>query len=105
MMINRPDISFVIPMYNEEEVIDKFFKTMEETLSKLKSYTYEYVCVNDGSKDKTLAILKKYAQKQNNIKVISFSRNFHKEQALFAGLAEAKGKCIIPMDVDLQDPP
>lgn len=105
MMINRPDISFVIPMYNEEEVIDKFFKTMEKTLSKLKSYTYEYVCVNDGSKDKTLAILKKYAQKQNNIKVISFSRNFHKEQALFAGLAEAKGKCIIPMDVDLQDPP
>lgn len=104
-MPNTPDISFVIPMYNEEKVIDKFFKTMEKTLSKLKNYTYEYVCINDGSKDKTLAILKKYAQKHNNIKVISFSRNFHKEQALFAGLTEAKGKCIIPMDADLQDPP
>lgn len=104
-MKQTPDISFVIPMYNEEDVVATFFKTMEKTLSKQKKYTYEYICVNDGSRDKTLSILKSYASKNPNIKVISFSRNFYKEQALFAGLAEAKGKCIIPMDADLQDPP
>ena len=104
-MKQTPDISFVIPMYNEEDVVATFFKTMEKTLSKQKKYTYEYICVNDGSRDKTLSILKSYAFKNPNIKVISFSRNFYKEQALFAGLAEAKGKCIIPMDADLQDPP
>ncbi|MBR5599364.1 MAG: glycosyltransferase family 2 protein [Alphaproteobacteria bacterium] len=104
-MKQTPDISFVIPMYNEEEVIATFFATMERTLSKLKKYTYEYICVNDGSNDKTFSILKSYAKKHPNIKVISFSRNFYKEQAIFAGLAEARGRCIIPMDADLQDPP
>ena len=104
-MKQTPDISFVIPMYNEEEVIASFFATMEKSLSKLKKYTYEYVCINDGSTDKTLSILKSYAKKHSNIKIVSFSRNFYKEQALFAGLQEARGRCIIPMDADLQDPP
>lgn len=104
-MNNTPDISFVVPMYNEEAVITKFFSTMEKTLKKLSKYTYEYICVNDGSKDKTLSILKEYAAKDARIKIISFSRNFSKEQALFAGLEASSGRCVIPMDADLQDPP
>ena len=104
-MTNIPDISFVVPMYNEEDVIATFFLTMEKTLKKLPQYTYEYICINDGSKDKTLSILKKYATKDKRIKIISFSRNFYKEQALFAGLEAATGRCVIPMDADLQDPP
>lgn len=99
------DISFIVPMYNEEDVIDIFFAKMSETLAKLPQYSYEYICVNDGSTDKTLSLLRERAKKDQRVKVISFSRNFYKEQALFAGLAEAKGRCVIPMDADLQDPP
>lgn len=104
-MSNIPDISFVVPMYNEEDVIATFFSTIEKTLKKIPQYTYEYICVNDGSKDDTLSILKKYAAKDKRIKIISFSRNFCKEQALFAGLEASSGRCVIPMDADLQDPP
>lgn len=99
------DISFIVPMYNEEDVIDIFFAKMSETLAELPQYSYEYICVNDGSTDKTLSLLRTRAKKDQRVKVISFSRNFYKEQALFAGLAEAKGRCVIPMDADLQDPP
>ncbi|MBR2273793.1 MAG: glycosyltransferase family 2 protein [Alphaproteobacteria bacterium] len=104
-MNNIPDISFVVPMYNEEDVIATFFSTMDKTLKKIPQYTYEFICVNDGSKDKTLPILKEYATKDRRIKIISFSRNFYKEQALFAGLEASSGRCVIPMDADLQDPP
>lgn len=104
-MTNVPDISFIVPMYNEEEAIFSFFSEMGRVLAKIPQYTYEYICVNDGSNDNTLSILKEYAIKDKRIKVVSFSRNFYKEQALFAGLKEACGKCVIPMDADLQDPP
>ncbi len=104
-MANSVDISLIVPMYNEEEVIDTFFSRIHETISQLKHYTYEIICINDGSKDNTLEILKKYASKDKRIKIISFSRNFQKEQALYAGLEHSKGKVAIPMDVDLQDPP
>lgn len=99
------DISFIVPMYNEEEMIDIFFNKMEETLKLIPQYSYEYICINDGSSDNTLSLLKERAKNNKNLKIISFSRNFYKEQALFAGLAEAKGRCVIPMDADLQDPP
>ena len=85
------DISFIVPMYNEEEMIDIFFNKMEETLKLIPQYSYEYICINDGSSDNTLALLKERAKNNKNLKIISFSRNFYKEQALFAGLAEAKG--------------
>lgn len=104
-MNKTPDISLIVPMYNEQEVIDIFFQEIERVLAKLSKYSYEIICVNDGSNDKTLDILKNYAAKDKNIKIISFSRNFYKEQALFAGLEYSQGKAVIPMDVDLQDPP
>ena len=103
-MSNTPDISLIVPMYNEHEVIDIFFKEIKKILAKIPQYSYEIICVNDGSKDNTLDILKNYAQKDTRIKIISFSRNFHKEAALSAGLDLARGGCIIPIDADLQHP-
>ncbi len=103
--MSKVDLSIIVPMYNEEEVIDVFFTEIRKVMNKIPSYTYEIVCVNDGSRDNTLQILKQYAQKDKRIKIISFSRNFRKEQALFAGIENCIGRCAVPMDVDLQDPP
>ena len=99
------DLSIIVPMYNEEENIDLFFKSVQTVLKKIKELTYEFICINDGSQDKTLDILKKYAKKDKSVKIISFSRNFKKEQALYAGLEHCSGKSAIVMDVDMQDPP
>lgn len=97
-------ISIIAPMYNEEATIDFFFAEMRKFLAECP-YQYEIVCVNDGSKDDTLDILKKYAEEDDKIKVVSFSRNFGKERALYAGLKYSSGDAVIPIDVDLQNPP
>lgn len=97
-------ISIIAPMYNEEATIDFFFAEMRKFLAECP-YQYEIVCVNDGSKDNTLGILKKYAEEDDRIKVVSFSRNFGKERALYAGLKYSSGDAVIPIDVDLQNPP
>lgn len=97
-------ISIIVPMYNEEATIDFFFAEMRKFLAECP-YQYEIVCVNDGSKDNTLNILKKYAEEDDRIKVVSFSRNFGKERALYAGLKYSSGDAVIPIDVDLQNPP
>lgn len=97
-------ISIIAPMYNEEAAIDIFFAEMRNFLAECP-YQYEIVCVNDGSKDNTLDILKKYAEEDNRIKIVSFSRNFGKERALYAGLKYSSGDAVIPIDVDLQNPP
>ncbi|MDE5681794.1 MAG: glycosyltransferase family 2 protein [Mailhella sp.] len=97
-------ISIISPMYNEEATIDFFFAEMRKFLAECP-YQYEIVCVNDGSKDNTLNILKKYAEEDDRIKVVSFSRNFGKERALYAGLKYSSGDAVIPIDVDLQNPP
>lgn len=97
-------ISIIAPMYNEEATIDFFFAEMRKFLAECP-YQYEIVCVNDGSKDNTLDILKKYAEEDDRIKVVSFSRNFGKERALYAGLKYSSGDAVIPIDVDLQNPP
>ncbi len=97
-------ISIIAPMYNEEAAIDIFFAEMRNFLA-VCPYQYEIVCVNDGSKDNTLDILKKYAEEDNRIKIVSFSRNFGKERALYAGLKYSSGDAVIPIDVDLQNPP
>jgi dolichol-phosphate mannosyltransferase len=98
-------ISLVVPMYNEEEMIPLFFEKMNEVLSKIEKYKFEYVLVNDGSKDNTLNMLKEQKSKQKNIKIVSFSRNFGHEAAVCAGFQNADGDAVIVMDADLQDPP
>ena len=98
-------VSVVIPMYNEEEVIKASFSKIQEVLEKLTRYDYEIICVDDGSKDKTFNILKEIASENQNVKVISFSRNFGHQAAVTAGLKEVTGDAIVIMDADLQDPP
>ncbi len=100
----KPFISIVAPCFNEEDVIDIFLKKIFEVLKKL-GRSYEIVFVNDGSRDNTLEILKQKAQEYDAVRVISLSRNFGKEAALSAGLDMAYGEVVVPIDVDLQDPP
>ena len=101
----NPDISIIVSMYNEEESLALFFETIRKTLEKLKQYTYEIVCIDDGSVDGTYSLLEKYAAEDERVKILKFSRNFGKEYGLMAGLKYCKGRAAIPIDVDLQDPP
>jgi len=98
-------ISMVIPMYYEEAVADECYKRVKKNLSELKNYEHEIIFINDGSKDKTLDILEEIAKKDNNVKVISFSRNFGHQAAVTAGLKHTTGDLSIIMDADMQDPP
>lgn len=97
-------LSVIVPCYNEEGVTPLFYSDAISYIEECNS-DYEIVFVNDGSKDNTLKELLDLKQKNNNIKVIDFSRNFGKEAAMLAGLKEAEGDFITVMDVDLQDPP
>lgn len=96
-------ISLVIPVFNEEDTIPIFYKTVRE-FEGLKQYNVEMVFINDGSKDSTEAIINALALSDDKVQAINFSRNFGKEPALFAGLEHATGDAVIPIDVDLQDP-
>lgn len=97
-------ISIVVPCYNEEESLPIFYKEVEAIVSTMP-VEVEYIFVNDGSKDKTLEILRKLAKQDNHIRYISFSRNFGKEAAILAGLESSTGNYVTTMDADLQDPP
>jgi glycosyltransferase involved in cell wall biosynthesis len=104
-MDNQPAlVSLVAPMYNEDQVIEMFFNAIEFTF-KNTSLDYEIICVNDGSSDNTLQVLKDYAEKDARIKIVNLSRNYGKELALTAGLDYATGNAVVPIDCDLQDPP
>ena len=95
----------VVPMYNEQEMIPLFFEKMNEVISTVENYKVDILCVNDGSKDKTLDLLKEQRNIQSNVHIVSFSRNFGHEAAVAAGLKQAEGDVVIVMDADLQDPP
>jgi len=97
------NISLVVPVFNEEDTIPIFYKTVRE-FDGLKEHDVEIVFINDGSKDSTEAIINALALSDSNVKALSFTRNFGKEPALFAGLDYATGDAVIPIDVDLQDP-
>jgi len=99
-----PLISLICPCYNEEKVVELFLKEISIVLNDIGK-SYEIVFVNDGSRDETLTKLLKAKEKYENIRIINLSRNFGKEAALTAGLDQVKGELIIPIDVDLQDPP
>lgn len=98
-------ISIVVPCYNEEETLQILYKELNSVTETMTEYAFEYVFVNDGSKDKTALLLKEMAEKDEKVKYVSFSRNFGKEAALLAGLSNAKGELVATMDADMQDPP
>ena len=98
------DLSVVVSIYNEEEGIQHFFDVLEDELNKLP-YIYEVLMINDGSHDNTLSELKKLSERNEHVRIISFSRNFGHEAAMLAGIDNSRGKAIICMDSDLQHPP
>ena len=101
----KKKLSIVVPCYNEEEALPLYYEAMKKNEKKMDYVNFEYIFVNDGSKDKTLDILRELAKKDKNVRYISFSRNFGKEAAMLAGLEYSTGDFITPMDADLQDPP
>jgi len=102
----KKKISLIVPFFNEQLGVSKFFNRVEMIFSSIKDcYLFEVICINDGSKDNTLEELIKYKSNREDIKIIDFSRNFGKESAITAGLDFASGDAVIPIDADLQHPP
>ena len=97
-------LSIVIPCYNEQEALPVFYKEITRVLAQM-ALPYALLFVNDGSNDKTLSILRDFAEKDSHVKYLSFSRNFGKEAAMYAGLSYANGDYVAVMDADMQDPP
>ena len=99
-------VSLVVPVYNEAQALDSLFARLTPVLASLAPrYRFEVVCVNDGSRDATLEMLIRRSRELPMLRVVDLSRNFGKEAALSAGLGEARGDAVIPLDADLQDPP
>ena len=101
-------VSIVVPCYNEEESLPLFYDEIKRVSSEMKEkneLSFEYIFVDDGSKDKTLSILREMAKKDNEVRYVSFSRNFGKEAAMYAGLEATKGDYVVILDADLQHPP
>lgn len=98
-------ISIIIPCYNEEEALDIIYEAIVREMKELKAYTYELLLINDGSSDDTLKKMKLLAESNSCVKYYSFSRNFGKEAAIYAGLSNAAGDYVVMMDADMQDPP
>ena len=98
-------ISLIVPCYNEENVLPIFKKALLDVIEKMSDYEFEILFINDGSKDQTLNILKNFHAEDSRINYLSFSRNFGKEAAIYAGLKNASGEYVALMDADMQDPP
>ena len=98
-------ISLIIPCYNEEESLSPFYNELNKVTAEMADYDFEILFIDDGSKDKTLSILKELAKEDKRIKYISFSKNFGKEAAMYAGFCNSTGDYTAVMDADMQDPP
>lgn len=98
-------ISLIIPCYNEETGLDILYKALQDVSEQLPNYNFEFLFINDGSKDRTLDLIESYAKNDGRVRYISFSRNFGKEAAMYAGFCNAKGDYTTVMDSDMQDPP
>ena len=102
-------ISIVVPCYNEEEVLSMFFDEIRKVMGQMKEtypeLNFELLFIDDGSKDKTLALLRSMSQEDERVRYISFSRNFGKEAGMYAGLENSRGDYVVVMDADLQHPP
>ena len=104
-MKSKKTISIIIPVYNEIDVLPNFFDELFNIINRIKFYNFQLLIINDGSNDESLNYLKSLKLKNNNISIIDFSKNFGKEAALTAGVDNAIGEAVIPIDCDLQDPP
>ena len=98
-------ISIIVPVYNEEESLPFLHEKLNEIMGQMIDYDFEILFVNDGSKDKSLEIIKSFREKDERYNYVDFSRNFGQEIAMAAGIDYATGDCAIFMDADLQDPP
>ena len=98
-------ISIIIPTFNEEESLPYLYKRINDVVKNLSEYEFEFLFINDGSKDCTLEIIKDMRNHDNRVCYVDFSRNFGKEVAMIAGMDYSTGDCVIFMDADLQDPP
>ena len=98
-------MSIVVPCYNEQESLPLFYEEIKKIEKEMNYVDFEYIFVNDGSRDRTLEIARSLAKKDKKVRYISFSRNFGKEAAMLAGLEYSKGDFVTVMDADLQDPP
>lgn len=98
-------ISILIPAYNEQEVLEHLYQRIGKLANDNKSYEFEFLFADDGSRDKTLEIIKDYAKKDDRVKYVSLSRNFGKEIGMIAGLDHVTGDATVIIDADLQDPP
>ncbi|MBI4860855.1 MAG: glycosyltransferase family 2 protein [Candidatus Riflebacteria bacterium] len=102
--MSHPELSVVIPVYNEEEVLPSLFKELDGVLAAL-GLAHEIILVNDGSRDGSLELLERFVLSRSDVKVVDLSRNFGHQAAISAGLDCARGDAVIVMDADLQDPP
>lgn len=98
-------ISIIIPAYNEEESLPYLYERLTKLIDQIKDYEFEILFINDGSKDRTLEMVKEYRRQDTRFSYVNLSRNFGKEVAMIAGLDYAVGDAVIFMDADLQDPP
>lgn len=99
-------LSIIVPCFNEEEMVERFYEEVLEHIAKNKNFSkYEFIFIDDGSKDKTLSKIKKLREKDKSVRYVSFSRNFGKEAGIYAGLKSSKGDLVVLMDADLQHPP
>ena len=98
-------ISVIIPAYNEEEVLDMLMERLGKLAADQPGYNWEFMFVNDGSRDRTLEIIKQYAERDTRVSYINLSRNFGKETAMIAGFDHVRGDAVVNIDADLQDPP
>ncbi|RJX37866.1 glycosyltransferase [Paenibacillus pinisoli] len=103
-MENKVKYSVIVPMYNEEEVIEHTYGKLKEVMDRADG-GYELIFVNDGSKDRSVELVKSFSVKDPNVRLIDFSRNFGHQIAITAGMDYAKGDAVVVIDADLQDPP
>jgi glycosyltransferase involved in cell wall biosynthesis len=105
VMARHKKISILIPAYNEQEVLSHLYERLNKLAGETSDYDFEFLFINDGSRDRTLEIIKGYAEKDPRVAYINLSRNFGKETAMLAGLDHATGDATVIIDADLQDPP
>lgn len=105
MKLKKEKISLVIPCYNEEESLPILYKELNKLAKEMNYVNFEFLFIDDGSKDNTLKTIKNFSKKDNRVEFISFSRNFGKEAGIYAGLEKSTGDFVAVMDADLQDPP